>query len=180
MCALQDSARTFIHLAESEAARDEQTFAISFAISFATLAPAAFAVPPGKIRARDGRGDALPSRDADRAEPGVRDGGGRGALRRPAAIRQSNLAEGGKSRDVESEVYRDADSGPALRRANVTEESRLHIACRADTGIGHRRDHYNLQRDPEHFAGSVPLQGCEPRGHHPDSRYGRQPSGRTQ
>src|SRR5215470_8636803 len=102
MCALQDSARTFIHLAESEAARDEQTFAISFPICFANLAPAAFAVAPGKIRARDGRGDALPSRIADRAEPGLGDGRGRGALCSPAAIRESNLARGSESRDVES------------------------------------------------------------------------------
>src|SRR6266511_45408 len=165
---------------KSEAARDEQTFAISFPICFATLAPTAFAAAPGKIRARDGGGDALPSRNADRAEPGVRDGGGRSALCRPATIRQSNLAEGGEPRDVEFEVYRDADSGPALRRANVGEESRLHFACRADPGVGHRLDHHHLQRDPEHFAGPVPLQGCASSGHHPDSRYEQQPSGRTQ
>src|SRR5215470_11699334 len=90
-------------LAISEAARDEQIFAISFPVCIATLAPAAFAVAPGKTRARDGRRDALPSRDADRAEPGVRDGGGRGALCRPATIRQSNMVEGGESRNVEFE-----------------------------------------------------------------------------
>src|SRR5262249_41021975 len=33
------------------------------------------AIAPRKTRARDGRGDALPSRDADRAKPGGWDGG---------------------------------------------------------------------------------------------------------
>src|SRR5215475_2675100 len=87
----------------SEVARDEQTFSTSFPISFPILAPDAFIAAPEKTRTRDGRGDALPSRNADRAEPVVRDGGGRSASRRAAPVRQSDLAEGGESRNVEFE-----------------------------------------------------------------------------
>src|SRR5215510_1585033 len=152
------------------------TSTTAFTTDIANLAPAAFADAQGKVGARDGRGDALPSRDADRAEPGVRDGGGRGALRRPATIRQSNLAEGGEPRDVEFEVYRDADSGLALRRANVDEKSWIHFTCRADAGVAHRLDHHYLQRGPEHFDGPVPLYGCEPHSRHPNSGYEQQPS----
>src|SRR5262245_27120394 len=66
------------------------------------LAPAALADAQEEDGARDGRGDALPPRNADRTKPGVRDGCGRSALHRPAAIRQSNMVKGGESRDVES------------------------------------------------------------------------------
>src|SRR5215510_14975351 len=124
-------------------------FATSFPIFIATPAPAALVGAQGKIRARDGRGDALPSRDADRAEPGVRDGDGGGALRRPATIRQSNLAQGGESRDVESKFDRNVVSGLALWRANVTEESRLHRLGGAHARPGYWREHnavYGFQR----------------------------------
>src|SRR5262245_44468808 len=67
-----------------------------------TIQLAALPDAQGKVGARDGRGDALPPRNADRAEPGVRDGGGRSALCRQAAIRQSNMVEGGEPGDVES------------------------------------------------------------------------------
>src|SRR5262249_60769289 len=118
---------------------------MSSPISPAPLASAVLSDPAEKIAARDGRGDALPSGDADRAEPGVRDGGGRGALRRPAAIRQSNLVEGGKPRDVEFEVYRDADARPALWRPNVDEESRLYSCGSEHTRARHWSQHRDLQ-----------------------------------
>src|SRR5262245_19994444 len=122
-----------------------------------TIQLAALPDPQGKVGARDGRGDALPARNADRAEPVVRDGGGRGALCRPAAIRQSNLVKGGEPRDVEFEFYRDADSGPALRRANVDEEPRLRLRRRADAGARHRREHGYFQCGQFRFAQAASL-----------------------
>src|SRR5262249_29214300 len=136
--------------------------ATSFPICFATLAPTAFAVAQGKIRARDGRGDALPSRNADRAELGVRDGGGRGALRRPSAIRQSNMAKGGKPRDVEFEVYRDADSRPALWRPNVDEEFRLYSCGGERPRARHWSEHRDLQCGELDSASATSVQGPGP------------------
>src|SRR5262245_1589837 len=144
-------------LAGSEAACDEQSFATSFAISFATMAPAALSDAQGKAGARDGRGDALPSRNAGRAEPGDRDGAGGGASGRATTIWQSNLAEGGEPRDVEFEVYRDADSGPALRRTNVAEAAGLYFDCRADAGAGHRGEYGDFQRGQRRAARTAAL-----------------------
>src|SRR5215475_11631321 len=124
-------------LAASGVIRDEN--------SGTNLAPAALADAQEEDGARDGRGDALPPRNADRTKPVVRDGGGRGALYRPATIRQSNLVEGGKPRDVEFEVYRDADARPALWRPNVDEESRLHSCGGEHTRARHWSEHRDLQ-----------------------------------
>src|SRR5262249_57040632 len=35
---------------------------------------------------------------------------------------------------------------PALRRANVSKATRLYADCRADAGVGHRRQHGDFQR----------------------------------
>src|SRR5262245_29285327 len=122
-----------------------------------TIQLAALPDPQGKVGARDGRGDALPSRNADGAEPVVRDGGGRGALRRATTIRQSNLAEGGEPRDVEFEVYRNVNSRSAPRRANVGEESRLHCCGGSDAGARHRREHGYFQCGQFRFAQAASL-----------------------
>src|SRR5215813_455311 len=135
---------------------------MSSPISPAPLASAVLSAPPEKIAARDGRGDALPSRDANRAEPNIWDGDGRSALRRPAAIRQSNLAEGGEPRDVEFEVYRDADSRPALWRPNVDEEFRLYSCGGEHTRARHWGEHRDLQCGECDPASATSVQGPGP------------------
>src|SRR5690242_13638007 len=43
-------------------------------------------------------------------------------------------------------AYEHTTARLALRRANVTEEARLHVHCRRDTGVRHWRQHGDLQR----------------------------------
>src|SRR5215510_876983 len=89
-----------------------------------TLAQAALLRAARSIRPRTGRGDAVPPGDEGARERSSRDGAGRGALRRTAAIQQSNITPGGKSRNVGSQINRDALSGFAFRDPDVSQEPR--------------------------------------------------------
>src|SRR6266508_5050640 len=41
--------------------------------------------------------------------------------------------------------YANTAAGPALRRASVGEATWLHLDCRADVGVGHRREYGDFQ-----------------------------------
>src|SRR5262245_12405618 len=47
---------------------------------------------------------------------------------------------------IPRERYADVDSRPALRRANVVEETGLHVDCGADARPGHWREYGDFQR----------------------------------
>src|SRR6266542_4346977 len=61
--------------------------------------------------------------------------------------------------------YADTVARPALRRANVDEETRFHADCRDDAQPGHRREHGDLQRRPRGAAQAVALRGTGSTGH---------------
>src|SRR5262249_10929076 len=78
------------------------------------MAQAALLFAARPIRPRVGRRSEVSSGDEGGRKPASRDGAGGGALCRRAAIRQSNITPGGESRDVGSQIDRNALSGLAL------------------------------------------------------------------
>src|SRR5215470_11691625 len=53
--------------------------------------------------------------------------------------------------------YADIDSRPALRSANVVEETWLHVDRGHHARAGHRREHDNLQRRQRRVAAAIAL-----------------------
>src|SRR5262245_973225 len=111
-----------------------------------TLAQTALLRAARSIQPRAGRGDAVPPRDEGGRKPRLGNITGGSAVCGAAAIRQSDLAPGGESRYVGLQIFGNARTGFTLRRADVTQTTRLHIDCRRHTGARDRRQHGDLQR----------------------------------
>src|SRR5262245_14486810 len=62
-------------------------------------------------------------------------------------------------------IHANTIARPALRRANVVEETRLYIDCGSHAQPGHRREHGDLQRRPRGAAQTITLRKTGSTGH---------------
>src|SRR5215510_1956781 len=70
--------------------------------------------------------------------------------------------------------YANTLARPALRRANVTQATRLHDNCRHHAGAGDWREHGDLQHRQRTVAESTAVPQCAAPGDHLDAFAGRE------
>src|SRR5215510_8910116 len=70
--------------------------------------------------------------------------------------------------------YANTLARPALRRANVTQATRLHDNCRHHAGARHRREHGDLQHRQRTVVESAAVPQCRPACDHLDAFAGRE------
>src|SRR5215813_14397225 len=101
-------------------------------------------IKPQTRRARIAGRDRRPLGDGEPGEDRRRALSGGGAVRGASRIWQRLFGDGGQSRLVGGRKVGRIIAGPPLRRANVDEEARLYLSCRADASLGDRRNHCHL------------------------------------
>src|SRR5262245_29682310 len=74
------------------------------------------------------------------------------------------MLEAIRTRGLSGRAYANTAARPALRRANVVEETRLHVGCCDHAGARHRREHGDLQRGQRRAVAFFAVRWSRPSG----------------